>query len=352
MFEEVTNNWIGLHSVFDAGYTALFVPSLWERQGFGTHSTTDTKIKSTDVLLGYVVLFWVVVYLVYEKCLNSLLRRMRFPLMQRNRIIEAAWNCGFCFGSICYLKLSAAKSLSFSFDKREVTHQELGVMLLKSFYFHHAGIQILRHGAWTKGLANLLFASFILNPYRKKWCTVVSIFLFYKAIDTVVINICRILLCIPQFTGRAIPKLLFWVHCLDWIYLYILFVPKLILWPGKVDYFKVELGLLLWFVIECLDSIWLKLLGCASAMHWLEICLFPPPTKEAIELAGIQRRHKDSLKVPKKTELWQTLICAMALKKKIRKIRQAKQNNSESSNESTGPEVVSTDTNEEVVDKE
>lgn len=59
---------------------------------------------------------------------------------------------------------------------------------------------------------------------------------------------------------------------------------------------------------------WFRLLRCGKATHWLEICLFPPPTQEAIELAGIQKRHRDSLKklvnrTSKKAELWQTLFC-------------------------------------------
>lgn len=47
-------------------------------------------------------------------------------------------------------------------------HEELGVVLYKSFYFHRAGVEIFCHGAWTKGWANLLFASFVMNPYQEK----------------------------------------------------------------------------------------------------------------------------------------------------------------------------------------
>lgn len=350
MFEEVANNWaIGLRSFFDVTQFTPIVPNLWDKEAFNIQHASEPKIKRSDVLLGYLILFWALLYIVYEKCLNSLLRRMRIPLMQRSRIIEAAWNCGFCFGSICYLKSSSIKILSFTSEERAVTHEELGVILHKSFYFHRAGIEILYHGAWTKGWANLLFASFVMNPYQEKWCTVVSSFLFYKAVDTLLINICRILLCTSHFTGRRLPKLFFWLHCINWIYLYILFVPKLMLWPEKTSYKRAEIGLWLWFIVECLDSMWLRFVGCAKAVHWLEICLFPRPTREAIELAGIQKRYRESLRklvndrAPKKTKLWQTLFCVMALKKKIKRIRSAKNLESETLAGSAETELPQTD---------
>lgn len=331
MLEEVVNSWAILHSVFDVSHFKPMVPNLWDKETFNIRHMNEIKVKKSDVLHGYLILLWVILYFMYEKCLNSLLRRMRIPLMQRSRIIEAVWNCGFCFGSICYLKSSTIKTINFFSDERTITHEELGVILHKSFYFHRAGVEIFCHGAWIKGWANLLFASFIMNPYQEKWCTVVSTFLFYKAFDTIAINVCRILLCTSHFTGRKLPKLFFYLHCLSWIYLYTLFVPKLMLWTESVNNTGAKLGLWLWFITECIDSVWFRLLGCGKATHWLEICLFPPPTQEAIELAGIQKRHRDSLKKlvnrsSKRTELWQTLFCAVAIKKKIKRIRQAKQN--------------------------
>lgn len=100
--------------------------------------------------------------------MQSLFRRMRFPLLQRNRIIKAVWNCGFCFGSICYMMSSATQILNVAPHEQGMTYQELGIALHKSFYIHQAGIDILCHGAWIKGGANLIFASFILNPYQQK----------------------------------------------------------------------------------------------------------------------------------------------------------------------------------------
>lgn len=92
---------------------------------------------------------------------------MRLPLVQRNRIIKAVWNCGFCFGSICYVS-SPTQFLNLAPQEQGMTYQKMGIAEHKGFYFHQAGIDILCHGAWVKGCANLLFASFILNPYPQK----------------------------------------------------------------------------------------------------------------------------------------------------------------------------------------
>lgn len=61
-----------------------------------------------------------------------------------------------------------------------------------------------------------------------------------------------------------------------------------------------------------------RLVRHAKAVHWLEISLFPPPTQEAIELASIHKKYKESLKGPnnkaaKKVEMWQTLLCKYML---------------------------------------
>ncbi|XP_070513187.1 uncharacterized protein [Cardiocondyla obscurior] len=312
MYEQAVSSWaVGLYSLLDPTKFLPFVPNLWDKQVIGSHYKNDTKIQEIDVLVGYLILFWVILYLVYEKSLNSLFRRMYFPLLQRNRIIEAVWNCGFCFGSICYMRSSTVQI--FASHEQGITYHELGVALHKSFYFHQAGVNILCQGAWIKGCANLLFASLVLNPYQQnyRWCAVTSTFLMYKAIDIVIVNVCRILLCIFPTVGRPVSKLLFLLHCLTWVYLYLHYVPTSLLWPEDVKNTRTEPGLWLWFTAELLDSVWLRLIGHARATHWLEICLFSPPTQEATELAGIHKRHKESLRkyrnnTSKKIELWQT----------------------------------------------
>ncbi|RLU23374.1 hypothetical protein DMN91_003578 [Ooceraea biroi] len=362
MYEQAASNWaVRLYSLFDPTNFLPLFPNVWNKRVLGSSRyPDDTKVRDTDILVGYLILFWIMLYLLYEKCLNSLFRRMRFPLIQRSRIIKATWYCGFCFGSICYMRSLATQILSFAAHKQGMMYQELGVALHKSFYLHQAGIDILCHGAWIKGCANLLFASFILNPYQQNYrrCMVTGIFLMYKTIDVVMVNVCRILLCILQTILRPICKLLFLLHCLIWIYLYLYYVPVFMLWSEEANYTGVEPGLWLWFAIECLDSVLLRLIGHAKATHWLEICLFPPPSQEAIELAGIHKRHRESLKksnerTAKKVELWQTLICAMAIKKKIKRIRQTRNNiDSSSLDNSEEMELLETHVGDEMPEKE
>ncbi|KAF7402403.1 hypothetical protein HZH66_004670 [Vespula vulgaris] len=339
MFQDVTSTFaIKLYSLMDIVNFLPYPLNIWDKRIITEDFTgNNNSTKNVDILLGYFILLWAALYLVYEKCLNSLLRRMRIPLTQRYRIIEAIWNCGFCFGSICYVMSIPNENLNFSSHGFNITHKELAIVLHKSFFFHRAGVAIICHSTWIRGLANLLFASFILNMLYQKWCVIENAFLFYRALDIILIDICRILLCTTQVSGKAgkvFAKILFSFHCLNWVYLYVFFVPKL-MWPEKVNHMKVDLALWLWFVAECLDSIWLRLCGCGKTAHWLEICLFPPPSQEAIELANIQRRHINSLKKsvntksPKKKEFWQALLCAMVIKKKINRIRNAKETNSQ-----------------------
>lgn len=337
MHEQATSNWaVRLYSLFEPTNFLSFLPNVSnERAVRGSwRYSDDAKVRDTGVLVGYLVLFWMMLHLLYEKCLNSLFRRMGFPLIQRGRIIQAAWYCGFCFGSICYMKSSTIQILSFAAVRKQgMTYQQLGVALHKSFYLHQAGIDVTCRGAWIKGCANLLFASVILNPYQLnyRWCIVTGIFLMYRTIDIVMINICRILLCVFQTVGKPICKLLVLAHCLIWIYLYLYHVPVFMLWSEEVNHGTgMELGLWLWFIAECLDSILLRFIRHAKATYWLEISLFPPPTREAIELAGIHKRHGESLRKSSnkvnKVQLWQTLVCAMAIKKKIKRLRQTKSN--------------------------
>ena len=71
MLEEVANSWaIGLHSLLDVSQFTPMVSSLWDRETFNIQPLSDTKVKKSDVLLGHLILFWVVLYLAYEKCLD------------------------------------------------------------------------------------------------------------------------------------------------------------------------------------------------------------------------------------------------------------------------------------------
>jgi len=203
MYGEAASNWaVCLYSLFDPTNVLPFFPSVWNERALGnSRYPNNARVRDTDVLVGYLVLFWLMLYLLYETCLNvsktrilrsskrvvfikwhtchvhilrsinfmqSLFRRMRFPLIQRDRIIKAVWYCGFCFGSLCYMRSSAVPILGLTAHKQGTTYREVGIALHKSFYLHRAGIDVLCHGAWIKGCANLLFASFVLNPHQQK----------------------------------------------------------------------------------------------------------------------------------------------------------------------------------------
>jgi len=129
----------------------------------------DGEVEAFSIREVLKAFYKIYIYILFFHYMQSLLRRMQFPLVQRSRIIEAMWNCGFCFGSICFMKSSTMQILSFApHGEQRITYRELGLALHKSFYFHQTGIDILCYGAWIKGCANLLFASFVLNPYQQK----------------------------------------------------------------------------------------------------------------------------------------------------------------------------------------
>lgn len=71
MYEQAASSWVvGLYSLLDPMKFLPFLPSLWDEQAIGSRYPNDTKVRETDVLVGYLILVWVVLYLVYEKCLN------------------------------------------------------------------------------------------------------------------------------------------------------------------------------------------------------------------------------------------------------------------------------------------
>lgn len=71
MYGQAASNWIvDLYSLFDPTNFLPFLPNLWNKQAIGSRYSSDTKVRDTDVLVGYLILFWVLLYLLYEKCLN------------------------------------------------------------------------------------------------------------------------------------------------------------------------------------------------------------------------------------------------------------------------------------------
>lgn len=71
MYEQAASNWaVGLYSLLDPTNFLPFLPNLWNKQAIGSRYSNDTKIRDTNVLVGYLILFWMMLYLLYEKCLN------------------------------------------------------------------------------------------------------------------------------------------------------------------------------------------------------------------------------------------------------------------------------------------
>ena len=71
MLEEIASSWmIGLYSFLEISQFTPKVPNLWDKETFNVQPINSTRIKRSDVLLGYLIMFWVVLYFMYEKCLN------------------------------------------------------------------------------------------------------------------------------------------------------------------------------------------------------------------------------------------------------------------------------------------
>lgn len=71
MLEKIASSWmIGLYSFLEISQFTPKVPNLWDKETFNVEPINGTRIKRSDVLLGYLIMFWVVLYFMYEKCLN------------------------------------------------------------------------------------------------------------------------------------------------------------------------------------------------------------------------------------------------------------------------------------------
>ncbi|XP_051165442.1 uncharacterized protein LOC127284169 isoform X2 [Leptopilina boulardi] len=81
----------------------------------------------------------------------------------------------------------------------------------------------------------------------------------------------------------------------------------------------------MWFISECLNSVWLKL------FEGFDVYFFPPLSKESIDFLNRIKEQKALLrKQPnvqsrKKAELLKTVTCIMSVKKKLKRMRKAKE---------------------------
>jgi len=72
MYGEAASNWaVCLYSLFDPTNVLPFFPSVWNERALGnSRYPNNARVRDTDVLVGYLVLFWSMLYLLYETCLN------------------------------------------------------------------------------------------------------------------------------------------------------------------------------------------------------------------------------------------------------------------------------------------
>ncbi|OXU24860.1 hypothetical protein TSAR_016415 [Trichomalopsis sarcophagae] len=273
------------------------------------------------VLLMYMIILWTILYSLSKKCLNVYFRNLGYALIRRNRIVNVLWSCGFTCVIFLYTVLLWNSLLK----------PELSVIIIKSFYIHYSGI-ILLNNNWLKGFSNIFFMLFIFGiPRQSLQPSVTSIFLL-KSIDILILDLCRILyLRWPLKVKQFYSKTLYIMYCMFWTYLYMVYVPTNLLLSYKYQSKHEKLFLWLWFTTQYLDFVWLDFIRNFNSSHLLDLCLFSSPSAETIRLTKILKAHreienrKSTETVAVKKELWQTLLCAMTMKKKINRLRKSKQ---------------------------
>lgn len=71
MLKETVSSWtIGLYSFAEISQFTPMVSNLWDKETFNIAHVHGTKIKKSDILVGYLIIFWIILYFIYEKCLN------------------------------------------------------------------------------------------------------------------------------------------------------------------------------------------------------------------------------------------------------------------------------------------
>ncbi|XP_057337646.1 uncharacterized protein LOC130675799 isoform X2 [Microplitis mediator] len=281
------------------------------------------------------VLLWIILYKIYTKCLHLLFRRMQYPLVARRRIIDGIWTIGFAFSSLFYLKLLVPESFDPICLLKRPRYLELGFILHKSYYLHRGFVEISTHNSWLQGIINLLFCAIIHSSSEQKSFDIVIKLLVCKSTLTVIINFCRIISSVKNIKRRLlIVKSLLVIHFFNWIYVNYIIIPESKLWNSKGlknDWFTL-ICLWVWLFLELFNEMDNIRLASNNSSHKIEAYLFPPPTPEMIEIKNICKKLRerssnqdyDLTNDKKKAELWQTLCCAMTLKKKAKRMREAK----------------------------
>lgn len=98
--EETVNNWvIVLHSIFDVLHFKPIVANLWDKETFNMQRMNEIRIKKSDVLLGYLIPFWIILYFMYEKCLNVSFKNLF--IFSRSFFVLINEFVNFFFGFTC-----------------------------------------------------------------------------------------------------------------------------------------------------------------------------------------------------------------------------------------------------------
>ncbi|XP_051165441.1 uncharacterized protein LOC127284169 isoform X1 [Leptopilina boulardi] len=321
LFEEAINRWTLQISTF-LDYKNL-VPQFKNNEIYENLMKKKFIRNESDAFVGYLILFWSLLFLIYKKLFNKLLRRKCFPLIQRNRIINTVWDYIFSIITLNYLLYIFFHSLK---NSTLPNINKLIAFFYKSFYIHQAGVNIFIFGSWLKGCSTLFFAFLVFHPYSERLDLAVFLLLLLKVVDATILSTCRFLLCFwNKQIHLIIVKILFICHCLTWSYIYIYFVPKSILWGSNNKNPTERLQIWMWFISECLNSVWLKL------FEGFDVYFFPPLSKESIDFLNRIKEQKALLrKQPnvqsrKKAELLKTVTCIMSVKKKLKRMRKAKE---------------------------
>ncbi|XP_015127519.1 uncharacterized protein LOC107048704 [Diachasma alloeum] len=304
-------------------------------QPWGSGSHGMRKVRNNPDCL-FMLIGWWILYAIYDKCLHLLLRRMHYGVIKRRRIIDALWCTGFTLLSAFYLRFFVPKSVDSACIFQKPRYLELGITFHKSFYLHRAGVEIVYHGGWLRGWTTLMFCLIIHSSSQLKWFDIIMNLLFFKATSTSMLNICRILSTIRTKKTSTIVKILLGIYFVNLVYVHTLVVPDFTLWNarGLKNDVVTLICMWLWLFLEFLNEVRSIRLGYLNADKFINSYLFVPPSEGSIQLREICKKLRESSsdKIPedidskKSAQLWQTLSCAMIMKKKLKRLRAMKEN--------------------------
>ncbi|XP_043274171.1 uncharacterized protein [Venturia canescens] len=332
LLTEMMNVWnLRLHSLLYLTNFTFYLPN--DNKVHYEQGTRNEKDFSNGIPSLVLFTIWFLLYWAYKNFLNLILRRMKFAIIRRLRLIEGLWCCCFATCSVIFLVQFAPQTRNCPWHKSNDYH--FGFLMHKTFYLHQAAIQVFSHDHWLKGWSSQLFATGIPLQSLQKSPDSITALLLYKASETALLNICRLLVTLSRGQiVRRIAKVLFSLYFFNWIYVHTVLVPRVLLLYTDVNYnLRTHSSLWLWLICELINSIRYKEFGCIYSKETLETSLFPRPSEEAVEFVNILKKHRSCIKnkriddesaTTKKTELWQTLVCAMTMKKKLKKLRESK----------------------------